>query len=216
MSKISVSLVDDHPMFRNGMAGLIDDFDGYFVLNQSGNGKEFIEKVKAGQVPDIAILDFQMPVMNGEETAAWIKQHQPSIKVLSLSMFDDEQHILRMIKAGARGYILKSAEAEEMKLALDQVSTKHFYHTDLVSNTLMNNFLSGDPVIPSNQLNLEEKEKEFLQLICTELTYKEIAERMNVSERITDGLRETLFEKFHTKTRIGLVLFAIKNDMVRV
>ena len=107
MNKTSVSLVDDHPMFRNGMAGLIADFEGYHVLNQSGNGREFIEKVIAGQVPDIAILDFQMPVMNGEETALWIKKNHPSIKVLSLSMFDDEQHILRMIKAGARGYVLR-------------------------------------------------------------------------------------------------------------
>lgn len=216
MSKISVSLVDDHPMFRNGMAGLIDDFDGYFVLNQSGNGQEFIEKVKAGQVPEIAILDFQMPVMSGEETALWIKQHMPSIKVLSLSMFDDEQHILRMIKAGARGYILKSSEAEEMKLALDQVATKNFYHSELVSNTLMKNFLTGDTVISGSQLTLEEKEQEFLQMLCTELTYKEIAERLKVTERVVDGYREILFARFHIKTRIGLVLFAIKNDMVRL
>lgn len=214
MNPISISLVDDHPMFRNGIAGLISGFDGYCILNQSGNGKEFIESVMAGQVPDMVILDFQMPVMNGEETALWIKQNQPSIKVLSLTMFDDEQHILKMIKAGARGYVLKSAEPDEIKLALDQVWTKNFYHSDLVSNLLMKN-LRGEQEI-SKALILPAREMEFLQFICTDLAYKEIADRMGISVRTVDTYREVLFEKSGTKSRVGLALFAVKHGLVKV
>jgi two-component system, NarL family, invasion response regulator UvrY len=204
--------VDDHPMFRNGMAGLIESFEGYSILNQSGNGKEFIKLVEAGQVPDIAILDFQMPAMNGEETAIWIKQNRPSIKVLSLTMFDDEHHILRMIKAGARGYVLKSADPDEVKLALDQVWTKNFYHSELVSNALMKT-MRDEQGIPVN-LVLPEKELEMLRLICSELTYKEIADRLNISPRAVDSFREQMFEKTNTKSRVGLVLFAVKHGLV--
>jgi two-component system, NarL family, invasion response regulator UvrY len=213
MSTISISLVDDHPMFRNGIAGLINDFEGYTILNQTGNGKEFIELVQAGQVPDIAILDFQMPVMNGEETALWLKQNYPSIKVLSLSMFDDEVHVLKMIRAGARGYVLKSAEPEEIKMALDQVTTKNFYHSELVSNTLMKN-LRGEHGISG--LVLAEREVEFLKLICTEMTYKEIADQLQITVRVVDTYRETLFEKTKTKSRVGLALFAIKYEIVKL
>jgi two-component system, NarL family, invasion response regulator UvrY len=214
MKMISISLVDDHPMFRNGMAGLIQSFEGYSLLNQSGNGKEFIDLVQAGQVPDIAILDFQMPVMNGEETALWLKQHYPSIKVLSLTMFDDERHILKMIKAGARGYVLKSAEPEEMKLALDQIWTKGFYHTELVSSALMKN-LQGEKNSAA-RFEFSEKEMEFLNLICTEMTYKEIADQMQISVRAVDTLREVMFERTNTKSRVGLALFGIKSELVKI
>jgi DNA-binding NarL/FixJ family response regulator len=214
--KVTVSIVDDHRLFRNGIAELIAHFDEYKVISQSGNGKEFIESVQLGVVPEMVILDIQMPEMDGEETAKWIKQNQPHVKILALTMHDDERNILRMIKAGARGYVLKNAEPDELKLALDQIWARGFYHSDLVSDTLRRNFVGVDSEVSVSQLTLHEKEREFLQLICTELTYKEIAELLNISTRTVDGYREILFEKFQAKSRVGLVIFAVKNDLVKL
>jgi DNA-binding NarL/FixJ family response regulator len=157
-----------------------------------------------------------MPVMNGEVTAHWIKQHAPSIKVLALTMHDDEHHILKMIKAGARGYILKNAEPDEIKLALDQIWAKNFYHSELVSSTLRRNLAGDEPGSNLKLMNPTDRDLEFLRLVCTELTYKEIADKMNISARTVDSYRETMFEKSNAKTRVGLALFAIKHDLVRL
>jgi DNA-binding NarL/FixJ family response regulator len=216
MGKINVSIVDDHPLFRQGMAELINHFEGYQVLSQFGGGKEFLESIQLGHIPEIAILDIQMPGMNGEEIALWLKQYQPDIKVLSLSMHDDEVNILRMIKAGSRGYLLKSAEPDELKLALDNVVQHNYYHTELVTNTLMK---SASPVNESQsvlQMDFLNKDLEFLRLVCTELTYKQIADQLNVSMRTIDSYRESLFERCQAKSRVGLAIFAIKNNLVKI
>jgi DNA-binding NarL/FixJ family response regulator len=215
MEKISVSIVDDHKLFRNGIAELIGHFEEYRVISQSGNGKEFIESIESGIIPQMAILDIQMPVMNGEETAKWLQVNQPQIKVLALSMHDDERNILRMVKAGARGYVLKSAEPEELKLAMDQIWLRNFYHSDLVAKVLVKNLIHGGEPTPI-QFNLAPQELQFLQLICSDMTYKEIADEMVISTRVVDSIRENLFERFSTKSRIGLAMFAIKNDLVKV
>jgi two-component system invasion response regulator UvrY len=160
-------------------------------------------------------LDIQMPVMNGEETALWLRQHFPSVKVLALTMHDDESHILRMIKAGARGYVLKDAEPAELKLAFDQLVARGVYHSDLVTTVVMKSVagISGNPTL-ANELSI--KEMEFLNQICTELTYKEISTRMKISERAVDSYREQLFARFQVKSRVGLVLFALKNNLVKI
>lgn len=215
MEKVSVAIVDDHRLFRNGIAELIGRFEGYQVISQSGNGKEFIQSIESGHIPQMAILDIQMPEMDGEETALWAQQHQPQIKILALTMHDDERHILRMVKAGARGYVLKNAEPEELKLAMDQIWLRNFYHSDLVAKTLVKNLIQGDELVPA-QYNLLPKELAFLQFICSDMTYKEIADEMHISVRTIDAYRETFFERFKTKSRIGLAMFAIKNDLVKI
>jgi DNA-binding NarL/FixJ family response regulator len=185
-------------------------------MNQFGGGQEFIDSINAGEIPELVILDVQMPGMDGEATARWLKKSHPVIKVLSLTMHDDEYNILRMIKAGARGYILKSAEPGELKLALDQVVHHNYYHSDLVANTLMRNLTHPGGETKSPQLNLMNKDLEFLQLICTELTYKEIADKLQVSIRTVDGYRESLFDRCQAKSRVGLAIFAIKNKLVKI
>jgi two-component system invasion response regulator UvrY len=212
--RTSIALVDDHALFRSGVANLIAGFEGYHIIHQSANGREFIENLRI-EVPDIAVLDVQMPVMNGEETALWLRQHFPSIKVLALTMHDDESHILRMIKAGARGYVLKDAEPADLKLAFDQLVDRGVYHSDLVTTVVMKSVagISGNPAL-ANELSI--KEMEFLNQICTEFTYKEIATRMKISERAVDSYREQLFARFQVKSRVGLVLFALKNNLVRI
>ena len=132
-----IALVDDHVLLRNGLASLIQSFEGYIVLFQADNGKEFIQQLKTNPLPDIILLDITMPEMNGFETAAWIKQNAPSIKILVLSMMDNDEVVISMLKAGARGYILKDNKPAVFKQALDNIRDTGFFMNDLVSNKML-------------------------------------------------------------------------------
>lgn len=218
MTKITVALVDDHVLLRNGLASLVDSFASYKVLFQADNGNRLIEQLQKVGVPDIALLDINMPHMDGFDTALWLKKNHPTTRVLALSMYDTESSIIRMLRCGARGYLLKDIDPQELKNAFDALIAKGFYYTETVTGKLihaMNNLDDGD-----NSLRviiaLSEKEIDFIKLACTELTYKEIAGRMNLSPRTIDGYRDTLFEKLNVKTRIGLAMYAIKNNIVSV
>lgn len=216
-TKIKVALVDDHVLLRNGLAGLVREL-GYAVSFEASNGEDFIEKLETNPLPDIVLLDINMPKKDGYETALWLKRNHPAIKVLALSMYDDENAIIRMLKNGARGYILKDAEPEELKAALASVLAKGFHYSDMVTNRLIHtiNTLDEPENETKNLLGLMEREVEFLKLAATEMTYKEIAEQMKLSPRTIDGYREALFEKLNIKNRVGLVLFAIKHSIVKV
>lgn len=216
--KSSISLVDDHVLLRNGLANLLRDLE-YDVLYEASNGKEFIEKVSTIAVPDVVLMDINMPVMDGYETTLWLKTNYPDTKVLALSMYDDENAIIRMLKNGAKGYILKDCEPQELKGAINSVLSKGFYYSEMVTGRLINSINQFDNKEGSSVkeiLGLNKKEIEFLKLSCTELTYKEIAEKMFVSPRTIDGYRDGLFEKLNIRSRVGLVLFAIKNGIVSV
>jgi DNA-binding NarL/FixJ family response regulator len=209
-------LVDDHALLRNGLAGLVKEL-GYQVLFEADNGKEFTEKLKKEDLPDIVLLDINMPRMDGYDTAAWIKRHYPDIRILALSMYDDENAIIRM-KNGAGGYILKDTEPAELKKAMDAVCSKGFYYSEMVTGRLIHSIHSmQEDNSPAKALaGLNDRELEFLKLASTELTYKEIAEQMHLSPRTIDGYRDDLFEKLNIRSRVGLVLFAIKNGIVRL
>lgn len=214
MEDIRISLVDDHTLFRKGMAELINSFKGYKVVAEADNGKEFIKSFNGRGRPDIVLLDINMPEMNGYETALWLKEHWPHVKVLALSMYDMEESIIRMLKAGAKGYLLKDAHPEELLAALHEVSKDNFYHSDLVTGVLLKSLNPSERDGASVKLN--EREMQFLKLACTEMTYKEIADQMCLSPRTIDGYREALFEKLHVKSRVGLVMFAIREGIVGV
>jgi DNA-binding NarL/FixJ family response regulator len=214
---IKVTLIDDHSLLRKGLAQLVQSL-GYTVLTESDNGKEFIRQLDEKKLPDIVLLDINMPEMDGYATAQWIKANQPDIKVLALSMYDNETSIIRMLKCGARGYILKDAEPGELRAAIDDVMNKGFYYSDLVSGKLMHaiNNMEDENGNLKNMVQLNGRETDFLKLACTELTYKEIADKMFLSPRTIDGYRDALFEKLQLKTRVGLVMYAIKNGIVTV
>ena len=209
---VKVALVDDHKLFRKGLAELINDFPGYTVMDDFDSGWELQRKLAEEAVPDIVLLDVNMPYMSGSEVALWLKEFYPQVKVLALSMNGNEMSILRMIKAGARGYILKDADPAELKIALDHVATKGYFHSELVSTALMQS-LQNNPN-QEQALQLNEKEIKFLELACSELTYKEIADKMNLAPRTIDGYRESLFAKLNVKSRVGLVLYAIRNELI--
>ena len=208
-NKIKVVLVDDHILLRNGLKGLIDSFNNCTVLYEANNGRDFINKLKAEQIPDIVLMDINMPEMDGYETTLWVKNNHPEIKVLALSMYDNENAIIRMLRAGVKGYILKDCDPSELEYAINSIMTSGFYYTENVTGKLVSLVSKKDS---DDELN--EREITFLKLVCSELTYKEIADKMYKGVRTIDGYRDALFEKLNVKTRIGLVLYAIKNGIV--
>ena len=216
--KTKMALADDHVLLRNGLANLLKDLD-YEVLFEADNGKMFMEKLQPANPPDVVLMDINMPQMDGYETTLWLKEHYPDVKVLALSMYDDENAIIRMLKNGARGYILKDSDPSELRAAIQALLTKGFYHSELVTGRLIHAIhamdQSGNASIKS-VLGLNEREIEFLKLACTEMTYKEIAEQMHLSPRTIEGYRDALFEKLDLKSRVGLVVFAIRNGIVTV
>lgn len=213
----NIVLIDDHVLLRNGLANLLKEL-GYGVLFEADNGKDFINKLKPRFLPDIVLLDINMPEMDGYETASWIRRYHPSIKILALSMNDNENAIIQMLKAGAVGYILKDTDPAELKTALMSLIKKGFYYNDMVTGKLVHaiNNLDKDENSIKDILQISDREKEFLKLVCTELTYREIAEKMNLSPRTVDGYRDALFEKLNVKTRVGLAIYAIRNGIVQV
>ncbi len=203
----NVVLVDDHVLLRNGLASLIESFGCYNVLFEANNGKHFIENLKPESLPELVLLDINMPEMDGYETCMWLRNNYPDIKVLALSMYDNENAVIRMFKAGAKGYILKDCDPAELRAALNAIITKGFYYSEMVTGKLIR-------TIHENIIKLSDLEITFLKLVCTELTYKEIADKMFKSPRTIDGYRDDLFQKLNVKTRVGLVMYAIKNGIV--
>jgi len=216
-NKIKVALVDDHVLLRKGLAALVNSFDDFTVVFEADNGQDMLQKIKADDLPDLVLLDINMPKMDGYASAQWLKQTYPLVKIMALSMYDNENAVIRMFKAGARGYILKDCEPPELKTALLSVMEKGYFYSELVTGKLIHsiNKLEEDADI-RNIVQLNDKEVQFLKLACTELTYKEIAEQMYLSPRTIDGYRDALFEKLQIRTRVGLVMYAIKNGFVQV
>ncbi len=213
----TVALADDHVLLRNGLASLIKNF-GHEVILEANNGEDLIRQISEGKRPDLILIDINMPVKDGYETSFWLRENYPEIKILALSMLDDENAIIRMIKNGVRGYVLKESEPNELKAAINAVLQKGFYYSEMVTGRLVHSISGIDNESNSSQqvIQLTEREIEFLKLACTEMTYKEIASKMFLSPRTIDGYRDALFLKLDIKTRTGLVIYAVKNGIVKI
>lgn len=214
---INIALVDDHVLLRNGLAALIKII-GFHILFEADNGEDCIKKINAGNIPDLILMDISMPVKDGFETTLWLKHHYPDVKVLALTMIDDENAVIRMLKNGARGYLLKESGPAELKTAIYAVVEKGFYYSEMVSGRLVHSLTGNDQESQASQqvIHLTEKEINFLKLACTELAYKEIADKMKLSPRTVDSYRDHLFHKLNIKTRTGLAVYAIKNGIVKL
>ncbi|MCB0695940.1 MAG: response regulator transcription factor [Chitinophagaceae bacterium] len=209
---IKIALADDHNLFRKGVEELIEDFDNMEVLYSLPNGQELINRLSSAKVlPDVCLLDINMPQMNGFETAAAIKERWPDIKIIAVSVYDSEFNIIGMLRAGAGGYILKDAQPDALKAAIEGVYNNGFYHSEMVTGKILHQLISQPKEVSSSQLN--EKEIQFLKLCCSELTYKEIADEMGISHRTIDGYRDQLFYKLNIKSRTGLVMYALKTGI---
>ena len=210
-----VIIVDDHTLFARSLAGLVNTFPDYTVVETFSNGAELVDQLSSGMnIPDIILLDVKMPIMDGIATMKWLKKYHPFAKVLTLSMEDDEQTIIAMLRNGAKGYLLKDTQPDILKQALDTILSQGYYHTELVTNALMHS-LHGEQK-PEDELNLKENELKFIRLACEEKTYKEIADEMNLSPKTIDGYRQQLFDKLNIKNRTGLVIFALKHKLIEV
>jgi DNA-binding NarL/FixJ family response regulator len=204
-----VVLVDDHRLFRKGMVELVNGFPGYTVEWEAGNGKEFTQHISPQNLPDVVLLDISMPVMDGFETARWMEQRFPDVKILALSMYNDDKTILKMLQSGVNGYVLKNADPSELELALKILENEGCYFPKSIGKFL-------DPVPGAKEMVLTERENEFLRLACSELPYKSFSPFLKVHPRTVEAIRETLFRKLEVVSRVGLVIYAIKNGIYKI
>lgn len=212
----NVALVDDHALLRNGLASVINGFGNFNVVFEADNGNHFIQLLKTNPKPSIVLLDINMPEMNGFETALWIKNNEPEIKVLVLSMMDDDNSVIKMLQHGAKGYILKDSKPNALRKALEEVTEHGFFFNDVVSGKMMHLINKGAAEKLNQPLVLSERETLFLKLCCTEKSYKEIADSMGIGTRSVETLRSNMFEKLETLSRVGLVMYSIRNGIVKV
>ncbi|HTD99129.1 MAG TPA: response regulator transcription factor [Mucilaginibacter sp.] len=207
--KILIAIVDDHTLFRNGVAGLMSEFEELQVVFEAGNGQQMQQALLKHPLPQVILMDINMPVMDGYEATAWLKKTYPLIKVLALSMFEDDKAVIKMIRCGACGYVLKESKPKELLEAIKTIYTKGVYINELVSGKLIRSVTDQD----NAPADFSKNELEFLKLCCSELTYKEIADKMNISPRTVDNYRDALFLKLNLKSRTGLVLYAIQSQV---
>lgn len=212
MNKRTVAIIEDHTLLSEAIAGVVNGFPNFHVAFLCKNGNELIEKLKSHKAPEIILMDVNMPIMNGIETTKWLTENYPDVDVIALTVEEDEHTILKMIKAGAKGYLLKDVDKKTLEQALEKTVETGFYHNNLVNNVLINSVTGKSP----KEELLKNTEIEFLKLICTEMTYKEIADKMNLSPKTIDGYRDNLFVKLNVKNRIGLVIYAIKNKIFKI
>jgi DNA-binding NarL/FixJ family response regulator len=220
MSDILISLVDDQQLFRSGLAGLIKSVAGFTLLSEAENGKIFIEQLETNDtLPHIALIDMEMPEMNGVELNAVLQKKYPSVKVLVLSTYNQERFIGKMIEAGACGYLTKNCEIDELITAINATHNNGFYFNQdtLAAMRKMSQYKQGDLKNISNiAIELTAREKEILVLLCQELSNIEIGERLFISPRTVEGHRNNLLQKTGCRNTAGLVVFAIKNNLFQI
>lgn len=207
----TIIIVDDHKLFAQSLQILVNSFDGFEVTNVFKNGEELVNYLSENNLhPDIILLDMRMPVMDGMQTMKWLKENHPAQKVLTLTVDQEDETIIKMLRLGCRGYLLKDIDPEEFEDALNAIDRSGYYSNQTISEALSRE---------ERKLKYEEltgRELEFLNHACSELTYKAIAGEMNLSPKTIENYRESLFNKLHVKSRVGLVIFAIKEGICEV
>jgi DNA-binding NarL/FixJ family response regulator len=212
--QIKIGIVDDHLLFLESLVSLLEGSDKFSVVIKALNGKELQAKLKGKKTPDIMLIDVNMPDMDGFETTAWLKEKYPGIKLVALSMKDDERTIIRMLKAGCCSYLLKDISPVELENALEAIDARGYYNGDTTSSiNITKMLLQGRRTEP---LEVTDKELSFLKFVCSDMTYKEIAQKMDVTERAVNSMRDLLFLKFKVQSRVGLCLEAIRNELIKL
>ncbi len=207
--KRSVVIVDDHLLIAKALHSIIEAFEGFEVLFECENGKILLDRLaQSKKNPDILLLDISMPVMDGFETAAKVSASYPGIQIMALTMQNDDESLIKMIQCGASGYLHKNVHPKELENALRHIDQKGYYYPEWAASKVFKTFARDN--LSKGKPEINEREKEFLQYACTELTYKEIGEKMFCSARTVEGYRDHLFEKLGVKTRVALALYAVK------
>ncbi len=215
MTKHRIAIADDHRLVRESIAGTIERLGDYAVTLQSSNGLELLATLQSNDLPDLVILDIDMPGLGGLETLEQIQSDFPTLKCLMLTFDHDEQKIIRAFRHGARGYLLKESSPEDFHHAIQSILQTGYYYNEMIHQAMMR-----EPVAERKPEGprLTEREKQFLLLLCDpqEPTYEQIADRMKVHKGTVDGYRAALFDKYSIRSKTGLVLFAIKNGIVKI
>lgn len=213
---VKIAIVDDHTLFRKGLIKLINMANvenKYSILFEADHGKAMQEKLNGENIPDIILMDIDMPDMDGYDAVKWLKENYPGIKILVISTFATDEAVVRMFLMKVNGYLTKDIEVEDMHKALEAISSKGVYHSDFVFNILTKNLQTGGAEALHGDIALTEREIEFMRLACTEMTYDQIADEMYVSSKTVDTYRSQLFKKLKVKTRVALALYAVKHGI---
>lgn len=217
MDKINIVITDDHKLFRRGIQSIIEDFDFVDEIGEAENGIELLELLKESEPkPDVVLLDIKMPEMDGIETTEKLKELFSDVKILILTMEDDEQIILHLVSCGVNGYLLKNAEPDELETALLRLMTNDFYFPSNISDIVLRNIHYKKKDSNKFASGLSEREIQVLELICKENTAQEIAEILCISKRTVESHKRNLLEKTGTKNMAGLVVYALKNRIVEI
>jgi len=211
---IKYIIADDHKIFRQGLRLTLSDDEQLSCIGEAGNGHELIEMLKTLH-PDVILLDMKMPEMDGLQALELIRKKNKSVRIIIITMFEDEQFILRILEAGANGYLTKNAEPEEIRNAIHSAYDEGYYFNNQVSKVMLKKLLQQDHVPRSTirEVHLTDREKEVIQLICKEYTATEIAEKLFLSTRTVEGIKSSLLEKIGARNTAGLIVYAIKSGI---
>lgn len=215
LRKITFAIADDHIMLRKGLVKMLVMLGNYEPIFDVDNGDEVIEALKKHKIPDVLILDVNMAGKGGLETAAWVTNNYPQIKILALSMYSDESTIIKMIQAGAKGYLTKNNSTEKLKEAIDTLYERGIYIPESISLKLFSGIRNNVLATENKEVVLNDKEKTFLSLICQEYSYQEIADKMILSPRTIDDYRRKLCIKLKVRGKSGLIVYALNNGLCR-
>ncbi len=215
MEIIKVAIADDHKIFRKGVVLSLRPFTNIKFVLEAENGDELLKGVEEAD-PDVILMDLRMPGKDGIETTKLISKKYPQIKIVVLSMYEDERFVYHLMENGANGYLLKNAEPQEIRRAIMDVNEKGYYLNNFVNRILLKRSHARQKVIPSlnSEITLSEKEKDVLKFICMEFTAQEIAKKMDISARTVEAIKDRLMERFGSRNTAGLVFFAVKNNLV--
>jgi DNA-binding NarL/FixJ family response regulator len=214
--KIRYMIVDDHKIFRRGLIFSLSDYGELELAGEAENGRDLIGKLEPAR-PDVVLMDLRMPEMDGIEATRYMHQHHPGIRVLVLSMYDDEKFVVLLMELGASGYLLKNAEPDEIRIAMGACYQNGYYFTDLINRAMLRRIVTHRHFRPTfnNNIVLTERETEVLLLICEEYTAPEIARMVYLSPRTVEGIRSRLIEKIGVKNTAGLVMYAVRNGLIK-
>ena len=216
MDIIKVAIADDHQIFRKGVILSLRQYNNIKFVFEADNGEDLIQKVSDNDPPDVILMDLKMPVKDGIETTKYLNKHFPAIRIIILTMYEDERFVGHLMDSGANGYLLKSTEPSEIKKAITDVMRAGFYLNNFVNRVLIKKNYAKQKFNPNlnSEVVISEREKEVLTLVCMEYTAHEIAQKMEISARTVEAIKDRLMERFGVKNSVGLVFYAMKNSLI--